>query len=143
MSSQVANSVTQLNTSIAVDETILSDDPRIIVMRFGSKSDAMCKHQDATIMRVAPRLQAKAVFYLVDTVSTPELVQQYDLYDPCALMFFHKRKALDISTPTGNDNKVSELLEEKVLVDLLQRLHSFYVSAPVDDPLAAIFDFKF
>ncbi len=89
--------MTQLNSSIAVDETILSDDPRIIVMRFGSKSDAMCKYQDAIIMRVAPRLQAsfvdasrsvvclssrfidmqaKAVFYLIDTVSTPELVQQ-------------------------------------------------------------------
>ena len=97
MSSQVAHAVTQLNSSIAVDETILSDDPRIIVMRFGSKSDAMCKYQDAIIMRVAPRLQAsfvdasrsvvclssrcigmqaKAVFYLIDTVSTPELVQQ-------------------------------------------------------------------
>ncbi len=97
MSSQLAQSVTQLNTSIAVDETILSDDPRIIVMRFGSKSDAICKVQDATIMRVASRLQAscdaacycllvleliyvlkqaKAVFYLVDTINTPELVQQ-------------------------------------------------------------------
>jgi len=31
----------------------------------------------------------------------------------------------------------------QVLVDLLQKLHSFYVAAPVDDPLAAIFDFKF
>ena len=61
MSSQVAHSVTQLNTSIAVDETILSDDPRIIVMRFGSKSDAMCKLQDAIILRVAPRLQARRV----------------------------------------------------------------------------------
>ena len=50
--------MTQLNTSIAVDETILSDDPRIIVIRFGSKSDAMCKLQDATILRVAPRMQA-------------------------------------------------------------------------------------
>lgn len=59
MSSQVAHSVTQLNTSIAVDETILSDDPRIIVMRFGSKSDAMCKLQDSIILRVAPRLQAR------------------------------------------------------------------------------------
>ena len=89
--------MTQLNSSIAVDETILSDDPRIIVMRFGSKSDAMCKYQDVIILRVAPRLQAsfvdasrsvvclsshcvgmqaKAVFYLVDTISTPELVQQ-------------------------------------------------------------------
>jgi hypothetical protein len=58
MSSQLAHSVTQLNTSIAVDETILSDDPRIIVIRFGSKCDAICKVQDATIMRVAPRLQA-------------------------------------------------------------------------------------
>jgi hypothetical protein len=58
MSSQVAHAVTQLNTSIAVDETILSDDPRIIVIRFGSKSDAMCKLQDATILRVAPRMQA-------------------------------------------------------------------------------------
>jgi DIM1 family U5 snRNP protein len=143
MSSQVAHSVTQLNTSIAVDETILSDDPRIIVMRFGSKSDAMCKLQDATIMRVAPRLQAKAVFYLVDTIDTPELVQQYDLYDPCSLMFFHKRRALDISTPTGNDSKVSELVDDKVLLDLLQKLHSFYVAAPADDPLAAIFQFKF
>ena len=97
MSSQLAHSVTQLNTSIAVDETILSDDPRIIVIRFGSKSDAICKVQDATIIRVAPRLQAssyvsrhgllllelicvpkqaKAVFYLVDTINTPELVQQ-------------------------------------------------------------------
>ena len=58
MSSQVAHAVTQLNTSIAVDETILSDDPRIIVIRFGSKSDAMCKLLDATILRVAPRMQA-------------------------------------------------------------------------------------
>jgi hypothetical protein len=61
MSSLVAHSVTQLNTSIAVDETILSDDPRIIVMRFGSKSDTMCKFQDEVIMRVAPRLQASSV----------------------------------------------------------------------------------
>ena len=61
MSSQVAHAVTQLNTSIAVDETILSDDPRIIVIRFGSKSDAMCKLQDATILRVAPRMQASRV----------------------------------------------------------------------------------
>ena len=71
-------------------------------------------------------------------ISIHRLFFRYDLYDPCSLMFFHKRKPLDIrhvrctiftvvlvitrlarSTPTGNDCKVSELLDEKVTKSVL------------------------
>jgi hypothetical protein len=48
---------------------------------------------------------------------------------------------------TRSSQELNELTHStvvQVLLDLLQKLHSFYVAAPaVDDPLAAIFQFKF
>jgi DIM1 family U5 snRNP protein len=92
-----------------VDEAIKSEEDRVVVIRFGHDWDSQCMTMDETLYAVAEKVQNYAVIYLADITEVPDfnkacffacfstlimtlgrLLQMYELYDPCTVMFFYR-----------------------------------------------------
>jgi U5 snRNP protein, DIM1 family len=91
-----------------VDEAIKSEEDRVVVIRFGHDWDSQCMTMDETLYAVAEKVQNFAVIYLVDITDVPDfnkvcqislhyydgylihVLQMYELYDPCTVMFFYR-----------------------------------------------------
>lgn len=55
-----------------VDQAILSEDDRVVVIRFGSDGDSQCMKMDETLYGVAEKVQNFAVIYLADINQVPD-----------------------------------------------------------------------
>jgi len=62
-----------LSSGWHVDQAILSEDYRVVVIRFGSDGDPQCMVMDETLWSVAEKVQNFAVIYLVDITQVPDL----------------------------------------------------------------------
>ena len=81
-----------LNTGWAVDQAILSEEERLVVIRFGHDYDPTCMQMDEVLYGIAELVKNYAVIYLVDTSEVPDFNTMYELHDPCTVMFFFRNK---------------------------------------------------
>lgn len=81
-----------LVTGWHVDQAIMSEEERLVVIRFGRDWDADCMRQDEVLYRIADRVKNFAVLYVCDLDQVPDFKQMYELYDPVTLMFFFRNK---------------------------------------------------
>lgn len=81
-----------LDSGWAVDQAILSEEERLVVIRFGHDYDATCMQMDEVLYGVTELVKNYAVIYLVDTSEVPDFNTMYELYDPCTVMFFFRNK---------------------------------------------------
>mmetsp|Transcript_25416 Transcript_25416/g.71279 ORF Transcript_25416/g.71279 Transcript_25416/m.71279 type:complete len:143 (-) Transcript_25416:443-871(-) len=102
-----------LHSGWEVDQAILSEEERVVVMRFGHDWDETCMQMDEVIASTADRMKNYAVFYLVDISEVPDFNSMYELYDPCTVMFFFRNKHIMIDLGTGNNNKINWALNDK------------------------------
>jgi DIM1 family U5 snRNP protein len=63
-----------------------------VVIRFGHDWDETCMQMDEVLASVADKMKNFAVIYLVDITEVPDFNAMYELYDPCAVMFFFRNK---------------------------------------------------
>ena len=106
-----------LSSGWAVDQAILSEENRLVVIRFGHDYDPTCMQMDEVRCRacscarrersharalhpqvlysIAELVKNYAVVYLVDTSEVPDFNTMYELYDPCTVMFFYRNKVGD------------------------------------------------
>ncbi|KAJ2546182.1 U4/U6-U5 snRNP complex subunit dib1 [Coemansia sp. RSA 1933] len=104
-----------------VDMAILSEEERVVMMRFGHDWDSQCMIMDETLYEVAEKVKNFAVIYLVDTTEVPDFNTMYELYDPCTIMFFYRNKHIMIDLGTGNNNKVNWAIEDpQELIDMIE-----------------------
>eukprot|EP00954_Amorphochlora_amoebiformis_P023038 1357494-Amorphochlora_amoeboformis.AAC.1 len=96
-----------LHSGWAVDQAILTEEKRVVVLRFGSDWDKTCMQTDEILFSIADDVKNFAVVYLVDINSVPDFNDMYELYDPCTVMFFFRNKHIMIDLGTGNNNKVN------------------------------------
>ncbi|XP_032459475.1 thioredoxin-like protein 4A isoform X4 [Phocoena sinus] len=104
-----------LHNGWQVDQAILSEEDRVVVIRFGHDWDPTCMKMDEVLYSIAekvtqPRLTTRpafrlvisscwialpvknfAVIYLVDITEVPDFNKMYELYDPCTVMFFFRK----------------------------------------------------
>jgi len=80
--------LTHLHTGWHVDQAILSEEERVVVLRFGHDWDPTCMQMDETLYAVSNDVNNMAVIYLVDLTEVPDFNKMYELYDPCTVMFF-------------------------------------------------------
>ena len=81
-----------LVTGWHVDQAIMSEDERLVVIRFGKDWDPDCMRQDEVLYRIADRVKNFAVIYVCDLEQVKDFNQMYELYDPMTLMFFFRNK---------------------------------------------------
>ncbi|MEW5303012.1 MAG: hypothetical protein WDW38_003886 [Sanguina aurantia] len=102
-----------LHSGYAVDQAILSEEDRVVVVRFGHDWDAPCMQMDEVLAGAAEMIKNFAVIYLVDISSVPDFNTMYELYDPCTMMFFFRNKHIMIDLGTGNNNKINWPMSDK------------------------------
>ncbi|EMR08062.1 hypothetical protein PNEG_03502 [Pneumocystis murina B123] len=107
-----------------VDQAILSEEERLVVIRFGRDGDEECMRQDEVLYKIAEKVVNFAVIYLVDIDEVPDFKQMYELYDRCTIMFFYRNKHMMIDLGTGNNNKINWALEDKQeLIDIFETVY--------------------
>ncbi|PWN23819.1 4A/4B type thioredoxin-like protein [Microstroma glucosiphilum] len=104
-----------------VDQAILAEEDRVVVIRFGHDYDPVCMKMDETLYGIAEKLKNFAVVYLCDITEVPDFNKMYELYDPCAVMFFYRNKHIMVDLGTGNNNKINWAIENKQeLIDIVE-----------------------
>jgi len=94
-----------LTSGWAVDQAILTEEERVVVIRFGHDWDRTCMTQDEVLASIAERVKNYAVVYVVDISEVSDYNHMYELYDACTTMFFFRNKHIMIDLGTGNNNK--------------------------------------
>ncbi|KAI4716799.1 mitosis protein dim1 [Aureobasidium sp. EXF-10727] len=113
-----------LSSGWHVDQAIMSEEDRLVVIRFGRDWDKDCMRQDEVLYRIADRVKNFAVVYVCDLDQVPDFNQMYELYDPMTIMFFFRNKHMMCDFGTGNNNKLNWVLEDKQeLIDIIETIY--------------------
>mmetsp|Transcript_15546 Transcript_15546/g.39913 ORF Transcript_15546/g.39913 Transcript_15546/m.39913 type:complete len:143 (-) Transcript_15546:147-575(-) len=113
-----------LHSGWAVDQAILGEEERVVVIRFGHDWDETCMEMDEVIAGVSDKCKNFAVFYLVDIGEVPDFNTMYELYDPCTTMFFFRNKHIMIDLGTGNNNKINWAMNDKQeFIDIVETIY--------------------
>ena len=110
-----------LTSGWEVDQAILTEEERVVVVRFGHDYDPVCMQMDETLYKIADSVSLFAVVYLVDITKVPDFNIMYELYDPCTVMFFYRNKHIMIDLGTGNNNKINWAVTDKQeFIDIIE-----------------------
>uniref|UniRef100_K3YME3 Thioredoxin-like protein YLS8 n=6 Tax=Panicoideae TaxID=147369 RepID=K3YME3_SETIT len=113
-----------LHSGWAVDQAILAEEERLVIIRFGHDWDETCMQMDEVLAAVAETIKNFAVIYLVDITEVPDFNTMYELYDPSTVMFFFRNKHIMIDLGTGNNNKINWALKDKQeFVDIVETVY--------------------
>mmetsp|Transcript_21392 Transcript_21392/g.65295 ORF Transcript_21392/g.65295 Transcript_21392/m.65295 type:complete len:143 (-) Transcript_21392:193-621(-) len=113
-----------LDSGWAVDQAILNEEERVVVIRFGHDWDPTCMEMDEVLMQISETVQNFAVVYCVDITQVPDFSTMYELYDPCTVMFFFRNKHIMIDLGTGNNNKINwALTNHQELIDIIETVY--------------------
>ncbi|KAJ5594751.1 uncharacterized protein N7459_000959 [Penicillium hispanicum] len=114
-----------LRTAWHVDQAILSEEERLVVIRFGRDHDPDCEpppSRDSPCCKPAP--PDFAVIYLCDIDEVPDFNTMYELYDTMTIMYFYRNKHMMCDFGTGNNNKLNWVLEDKQeLIDIIETIY--------------------
>lgn len=107
-----------------VDQAILMEEERVVIMRFGHDYDPLCMQMDEVLYSLAYDVKNFARIYLVDITEVPDFNAMYELYDPCTVMFFYRNKHMLVDLGTGNNNKLNFLIPDKQeLIDIIEMVY--------------------
>jgi DIM1 family U5 snRNP protein len=113
-----------LRSGYAVDQAILTEEDRVVVMRFGHDHDPTCMLQDEVLAGIAEDVKNFAVIYVVDITEVLDFNTMYELYDPCTTMFFFRNRHIMIDLGTGNNNKINWALNSKQeMIDIIETVY--------------------
>ncbi|KAI4147959.1 MAG: hypothetical protein LQ340_005304 [Diploschistes diacapsis] len=118
--------VLDLPHAFYVDQAIMSEEDRLVVIRFGDHRDPDCQRQDEVLEKCAKITRQWCVFYKCDNRrgKVPDFNQMYELYDKTTIMFFFRNKHMMCDFGTGNNNKINWVLDNKdEMVDILEVIY--------------------
>jgi len=107
-----------------VDQAILSEEERVVVVRFGHDHDTTCMVTDEVLFSLAEDVRNFAVVYVVDITEVPDFNEMYELYDPCSVMFFFRNRHIMVDLGTGNNNKINWGFNDKQeMIDIIETVY--------------------
>lgn len=107
-----------------VDQACMSEDERLVIIRFGKADDKEVMAQDEMLYKVADRVRNFAVIYVCDNQKVPDFNQMYELWDKCTVMFFWRNKHMMCDFGTGNNNKLNfPITDKQELIDIIEVLY--------------------
>jgi DIM1 family U5 snRNP protein len=113
-----------LTSGWAVDQAIVTEEDRVVVIRFGHDHDPDCMLQDEILSKIAEDVKNFAVIYVVDSTEVPDFNAMYELYDACTIMFFFRNRHILVDLGTGNNNKIDWPLQNKQeLIDIIETVY--------------------
>ena len=123
----MAESLIHLKTAWHVDQAIIHEEERIVIVRFGRDWDLECMQMDYKLASLQEQISRMAIIYVVDIDQTPGFNVMYELYDPVTVMFFYRKKHIQVDLGTGNNNKINFVTPNKE--DLLTIIEEVYTGA--------------
>ena len=116
--------LSHLNNGWEVDQAILLEEERVVVLRFGHDYDPVCMQMDELLYKVADEVSEFAVIYVIDITKVPDFNVMYELYDPCTVMFFYRNRHIMIDLGTGNNNKINWAMTDKQeVIDIIETVY--------------------
>jgi DIM1 family U5 snRNP protein len=113
-----------LNSGWHVDQAILNEEERLVIIRFGHDWDPTCMKMDELLYSIAEKVTKFALIYLVDITQVPDFNRMYELYDPCTVMFFFRNRHMMCDFGTGDNNKINFLVEDKQeMIDIVETIY--------------------
>ncbi|BGP61158.1 U4/U6-U5 snRNP complex subunit dib1 [Rhodotorula toruloides] len=110
----------KLESGWHVDQAILAEESRVVVIRFGHDWDPECMVHDETLFKIAEKVKNMAVIYTVDITQVPDFNKMYELYDACTTM----NKHIMIDLGTGNNNKINwGVADQQELIDIIETVY--------------------
>ncbi|GAB5371462.1 hypothetical protein AAMO2058_001582000 [Amorphochlora amoebiformis] len=88
----------QLSSASDVDQALINENERLVVIRWGRDEDPLCEAVDQIMESVCSKCINMAVFCSVDIEEVPDFNVENKLYDPYTIMFYHKRRLVEINT---------------------------------------------
>ena len=70
-----------LHNGWEVDQAIVTEEDRVVLIRFGKDDNSTCMVQDEVLMAIADKVKNFAVIYLVDNEEVPDFNNMYELFD--------------------------------------------------------------
>ncbi|CAK9441481.1 uncharacterized protein LODBEIA_P53490 [Lodderomyces beijingensis] len=117
-----------LKTGWHVDQAILSEDDRVVVIRFGREEESECMVLDELLYSISEKIKNFGVIYLVNLDKVPDFNQMYELdqnkREPYTLMFFYRNKHMLCDFGTGNNNKLNfPIYDKQELIDIIETIY--------------------
>ena len=113
-----------LNSGWNVDQAIVNETERLVMIRFGTDYDEMCMGMDEILAKIAEKVKNMAIIYLVDIKKVPDFNTMYELYDKCTIMFFFRNKRMMCDFGTGDNNKINFKIKHKQeLIDIIEVIY--------------------
>jgi len=110
-----------LNNGWEVDQAILSEEDKVVVIRFGHDYDSQCMIMDETLAGISELIQNFAIIYVVDITKVSCFNAMYELYDACTVMFFFRNKHIMVDFGTGDNNKLKWPISDKQeMIDIIE-----------------------
>ena len=108
-----------------VDQAIVTEEDRVVVIRFGSDDDLDCMQMDKSLSKIQDVVRNFAVIYVVDCVNeVTDFNTMYELTDPMSLMFFYHNKHITIDAGTGDNNKLTKPdIPRDHLIDIIEEVY--------------------
>ena len=78
-----------LHSGWEVDQAIVTEEDRVVVIRFGRDQDATCMVQDEVLMSIADKVKNFAVVYLVRQIDRQKNSKKPQIFTFSSLVFFH------------------------------------------------------
>ncbi|KAJ1634577.1 thioredoxin-like protein 4A-like protein [Pavlovales sp. CCMP2436] len=103
-----------------VDQTLLAERDRAVLLRFGRRADPTTAAADVLLHEIAHEVWLYCMIYLVDIDDVPEFTATHELYDPCTVIVFYRNKPMPIDVGYGPESKVTwPLPESSTLADAI------------------------
>ncbi|KAJ9438221.1 Thioredoxin-like protein YLS8 [Diplonema papillatum] len=113
-----------LETGWAVDQAILTEEEKVVAIRFGHDWDKDCMVMDEVLAKTAEKLKNMAMIYVVDVSEVPDFNKMYELYDTVTVMFFYRNKHIMIDLGTGNNNKINwPMKSSQEFIDIVETVY--------------------
>ena len=113
-----------LKNAWQVDQAILNEQSRLVVIRWGLEDTIECKLQDQILFQIAEKCKNFVAIYAVEIDKVTDFNQMYQLDSPSTLMFFFRNQHIQVDTGTGNNNTLNFLLDDKQeLIDLFEVIY--------------------
>jgi DIM1 family U5 snRNP protein len=102
-----------LSSGWEVDQAIVTEEDRVVMIRFGRDQDPTCMVQDEVLANIAEKVKNFAVIYLVDIDEVADFNTMYEIVDECTTMFFYRNKHIMVDLGTGDNNKINWAMTDK------------------------------
>ena len=113
-----------LNNGWEVDQAILTEQEKVVCIRFGRDADPQCMLMDETLASVCTPLGNFCIIYVVDISRVADFNEMYELTDPVSVMFFYRNKHIQIDLGTGNNNKITwPITEKQEFIDIVETVY--------------------